>query len=114
MKQKHIVNTAKQYLAFNNIKNVEIDFDVIEISVPVPHKKNSVPHSSINHCIGKTDTAFHVVAVTHAVTAVTASHDGHEGNIQNTPDFCVACRNTRLDVSDRKAFIFCLVFVCRV
>jgi len=31
MKQKHIVNTAKQYLAFNNIKNVEIDFDVIEI-----------------------------------------------------------------------------------
>jgi putative endonuclease len=30
-KQKHIVNTAKQYLAFNNIKNIEINFDVIEI-----------------------------------------------------------------------------------
>ena len=31
-KQKHIINVAKQYIAFNKIKNVEINFDVIEIT----------------------------------------------------------------------------------
>ena len=31
-KQRHIINVAKQYIAFNNIKNVEINFDVIELT----------------------------------------------------------------------------------
>ncbi len=31
-KQKHILNVAKQYIAFNKIKNAEINFDVIEIT----------------------------------------------------------------------------------
>ena len=31
-KQIHILNTAKQFIAYNNIKNMEISFDVIEIT----------------------------------------------------------------------------------
>ena len=31
-KQKHIVNVAKQYILFNKIKNIEIRFDVIELT----------------------------------------------------------------------------------